>query len=444
MFLLLLSCFFITISFSDKLSNLKVHDEAEWTVAVYMNGDNNLEYCVTGGIWKPRQLDAPGEPRYPRIKDKLFGNRRINWKDEFIIKGDFHNELANPGSSSNIHVVALVDRVPGYSHNMDNWTETRLYYINEGDYPDNTRGTYWVNENMTEMNMGNPATVLWFMKTIHKYFPAKHYYLSMWDHNWGWHDGNFELDLTNDGDTISYGDLYDELRGGGHDIHKVDVIGYDACVSAQIEVLHTWSMFANQFAGSQDYIGWDGVNYTSVLNFMNEPQSPSPEQIAVSVANSMMTDPNVGCASAVDISCPDFWYLVESIDNLGSYLQEHVNSLRQRLITVRQKSAQVPSDSVDDENHKDLYSIAEGLLNEFSDKPAIQVMSEKIMYYVNQTVTYNNINETLTSCSGANGITIYWTPSGQIPTVDYYRLSFSRNEPYTFGAPNWGQFLKYF
>lgn len=432
-FLLALTC--LSAIIQSKLTDLEVHDEAEWTVAVYMNGDNNLEYSITGGVWKP--------PITNEFINHIAGQRR-GFNRKFVFEGDFHNELANPGSSSNVHVVALVDRVPGYSNSMDNWNETRLYYINQGDYPDDTRGTYWVDEELPEMNMGSPDTVLWFMKTVHHYFPAKHYYLSMWDHNWGWHDGYFEEDETNNESTISYGNLYDALRSGGHDLHKLDVIGYDACVASQIEVMHTWAPFANQFAGSQDYVGWGGVNYSEVLNFMNEGHDVRPENVAVTIANSMMSDPDDGCASAVDISAPVFQYLVDDINSLGEYLLENVDDIRDRLITVRQKSAQVPNDSEDDEFHKDLYSVAQNLFDEFPDNPPIRLYSEKIMYHMNQTVTYNKVNEMLTSCTGANGMTIYWTQSGQVPSDDYYRLSFSRNEPYTFGAPNWGQFLSVF
>jgi hypothetical protein len=32
------------------MASLKPYPRAKWTVAVYMNGDNELETCITGGV----------------------------------------------------------------------------------------------------------------------------------------------------------------------------------------------------------------------------------------------------------------------------------------------------------------------------------------------------------------------------------------------------------
>ena len=87
----------------------------KWTVAVYMNGDNELEPSITGGQQTPAVgYEAPTRRSY-----------------QTHARGDFHSELAQLGSSDDVHVVALIDRNPGYASNMDNWNNTRLYYISQ-------------------------------------------------------------------------------------------------------------------------------------------------------------------------------------------------------------------------------------------------------------------------------------------------------------------------
>jgi len=73
---------------------------------------------------------------------------------------------------------------------MDNWTETRLYYVQKNDYPDNSRGHYWVNTTTeNELNMADPSSLMWFIEKLYLHFPAENYFVAMWDHNWGWHPG---------------------------------------------------------------------------------------------------------------------------------------------------------------------------------------------------------------------------------------------------------------
>jgi hypothetical protein len=132
------------------LSSLSPYQTKKWTVAVYMNGDNELESSITGGV---RYVsNATG---VYALKEAL--NAGV---------GDFHDELAALGSTDNVHVVALIDRTPGYVRNMDDWTNTRLYYIEKGDYPDNNRGTFWVDMENDEMNMSDSNTLAWFLQTV--------------------------------------------------------------------------------------------------------------------------------------------------------------------------------------------------------------------------------------------------------------------------------------
>jgi len=64
-----------------------------WTVMIYMDGDNDLE----------------------------------NW-----VIHDIEHELGRAGSNSDVNVLVLADRIPGYSHARGDWTTTKLFYVHKG------------------------------------------------------------------------------------------------------------------------------------------------------------------------------------------------------------------------------------------------------------------------------------------------------------------------
>lgn len=397
------------------LASLEPYPRAKWTVAVYMNGDNNLETSITGGKTKDK--------RFSRTKDVA----------EFIHPGDFHTELAALGSNTDVHVVALIDRNPEYSTSMGNWTNTRLYYIEEGDYPDDVRSTYYVNvTGSDELNMGDANSLSWFIDTVQTNFPADHFYFSMWDHNWGWHNGWFQEDDTSDGDTINYSDITKTLTAKPP--APIDVIGYDACVSAQIEVLHTWRPFASTFAGSQDYVGWGGVDYSSVISTLRTTPDITPQDLSVVIAQTILTDPDDGCASSFKLD-ESFDQLVASVDTLSLLFLQNLDSIRDTLISIRSKVPMTPKWPSDD-FHRDLYSMAQETATQLSAYPDIVKAASDIMSYFDASLIYNSA-VTGSLCEGGRGLTIYWTGSGERVEAAYATTSFGK-------ATNWGKFLKEF
>lgn len=113
-----LICVFSNVAIANNIKSLSPYPKAKWTVAVYMNGDNELEPSITGGEVNL----SPASQSRSRARTTTY-----------TAPGDFHTELAALGSNDDVHVVALVDRSPGYASNMDNWNNSRLYYVNKGN-----------------------------------------------------------------------------------------------------------------------------------------------------------------------------------------------------------------------------------------------------------------------------------------------------------------------
>ena len=131
---------------------------ADWTLMVYIVGDNNL--------------------------------------DEYVPL-DIETELAPTGSNADVSVVALADRLP-----TAEWSQTLLFYVTQGmaATPENAV------EDWGEANMGDPQTLIDFIQWTQANYPAEHYALSLWNHGWSWRPGMSMYDETNN-DTLDQHEL---------------------------------------------------------------------------------------------------------------------------------------------------------------------------------------------------------------------------------------------
>lgn len=198
-----------------------------WTVMVHMNGDNNLEQFTLSDI----------------------------------------NEMERgfpAGDAEDLEVIVVVDRSPGYSTEWDDWQDARVYRIRH----DKTDGPgSEVLAQLGEINMGDPANLRDFIGSSVRRFPADHYALILWNHGGGWSN------LSND-DTVAGGGhdylTLDELALGikagleGTGIDKLDLIGFDMCLMAQLETATALSDVAHYMVASQAIEPGDGWPYTPV------------------------------------------------------------------------------------------------------------------------------------------------------------------------------------
>lgn len=421
----LFNCLFIYVVCYKKGENdlkaLPTFPKAKWTLGVYMNGDNNLEASITGGPTPPDE-------------------RRGKTIETYIAPGDFHFELADLGSTADVHVVALIDRTPGYSDAMDNWNNSRLYYVEKDDYPDNSRGTYWINKTDDEMNMASPSTMAWFLNTLQTNFPSDYTWISIYDHNWAWHEGWFQEDETSNSDTMDYAQLLSALQATNNT--KFNVVSYDACVSSHIEVLHTWRPYTEVFSGSQDYVGWGGIDYAQVLSLLEKNSSMTPEDLGIDIAQSMLSDVDDHCSSSIRLNDGTFDEIVHQVNHLAQLFIKHFDIIHNDLISIRKQSPQVPN-TIDDDMHRDLYGIAQATVDLFVKREGYEDIincANEIMKSIKSAVIFNYVAKEHKSCLGGNGLSIYWprpkTFQGS-DEADYRRTSFAI-------STEWDEFLKMF
>src|SRR5215207_5919297 len=239
---------------------------AKWTVMVYISGDNNLE--------------------------------------DYVVQ-DIESELAPTGSSANVQVVALADRGPGYDTSYGDWQTTKLFHVTQGM----TASPVNAVADWGERNFGDKQTLIDFVTWTKANYPADHYALYFWGHGWNWHPGYVMQDDTDD-DTLDY----EEQKGAMNALGFIDVVGYDGCNMASIEIMNLWNGHATALTGSQEYVGWEGLQYDLVLAQLAANPAMTADQVAVSFSQSASAD-KTWAALAVDsrldglVTAVDQWSL---------------------------------------------------------------------------------------------------------------------------------------
>ena len=100
-----------------------------------------------------------------------------------------------------------------------------------------------------ERNMGDKQTLIDFVAWSKANYPAKRYALFFGGHGWSWHPGYVMRDDTGAApDALDYLEVQAALPSLG----AVDMVAYDACNMASLEIQHLWAGKATSFAASQE------------------------------------------------------------------------------------------------------------------------------------------------------------------------------------------------
>lgn len=237
----------------------------EWTFIIYLDGSNNLEYNA---------IEDFNELEY----------------------GLYLAEQIDKNIENKINIVVLFDRIDGYydaptNENGNNWTNTRIYKVNpdKRDPGIDSSSIYftsdWIITGINDpakwdANMGDPQTLSWFINYSKTYFPANHYALILWDHGGGARSviNNGEIltskaiswdeestDSSNSDDALYLDELQQALSNNFSSTNKLDVIGMDACLMAEVEVAYEFRNLAKYFVASMAEEPGDGWNYSDIF-----------------------------------------------------------------------------------------------------------------------------------------------------------------------------------
>ncbi len=222
----------------------------KWTIMVYLDADNNLE---AAGI------------------------------------SDF-NEMEMAGSTDDVAIIVLMDRIEGYDASNGNWTEARIYKVLFD--PDTETINSELLLNLGEVNMGDPETAKFFINyTVHN-FPAEHYMIVFWDHGDSWRRAGVSpvvkgvcWDETNGLDYLTELELVEIMNYAALLGIHFDIIGFDVCLLQMIEVEYDMYPYADIMVASEEFEPVDGWSYDSFL----VPLVLNPDMDAATLAENIVS-----------------------------------------------------------------------------------------------------------------------------------------------------------
>ncbi|NMQ05771.1 hypothetical protein E4Q08_11080 [Candidatus Accumulibacter phosphatis] len=146
-------------------------------------------------------------------------------------------------------------------------------------------------ERIGEKDTGNPSTLVDFVQWGATAAPASHYALVMWDHGGG-SIGGFNLDNEGNEDAQSATRLYTSelasalstLEASG--IHNVDLIAFDACLMANVEVGYALRSHTDVLVASEEVVNGNGFDYTQAFSTLGIDSQASASTLAAGLVDS--------------------------------------------------------------------------------------------------------------------------------------------------------------
>ncbi|MCE1253613.1 MAG: clostripain-related cysteine peptidase [Anaerolineae bacterium] len=198
------------------------------------------------------------------------------------------NEAETIGSTDKVTIVSLLDRYDGEFDGDGDWTETRRYVLQQDDDLSALNSEY---EDMGELDMGDPQTLIDFASWAIETYPASKYALILSDHGAGY-SGGWTDPAPEDGSALTVNEIDDALFEIVTDtgIGQFELVGFDACLMAHLEPILGIAPYARYAIASEQTepaVGWAYANFLSALT---EDPSMTGKELATAIVDGYITE----------------------------------------------------------------------------------------------------------------------------------------------------------
>ena len=356
--------------------------EALWGFYVYMAADNSL--------WEEAQWDL--------------------------------NEMKSVGSRPGLlEIVTLTDyqERSGYKDEADirNGT-TRAYHVVKGGLeqtPLNRLNTTW----KSEVDMGRGESLSDFLSWAIDAYPAQNRVLVIWDHGKGWK----KVAEDTGGSYLTMPEIAGALERVGV---TFTMIGFDACLMAQAEIVHTLAPHTELVIGSQAYEPALGWSYDAMLGSL---LPDLPELETSEVASRLVhhyVEPYRNGSKSSDYSVTYSAVAVEDLPRLEAALDELAWILRNISRVYRTTIWEVrdSTQTFHDNDFLDLYHFSQ-LIAQRVPIPQVKASAQRVQTALEAAVVADDnwYMPNRRDVTNAHGLSIYF-PDNAI-RGDYFDLSFT-------------------
>lgn len=345
-----------------------------WTVMVFVNADNNLE---------------------------PFG-----WKDL--------RAMEMVGSTPQVNIVVQFDTLSG---------PARRYHIQQqGNQSWPGMISSPVLQELGEVNMGDPVTLLDFIRFSTEQFPARRYALVVWNHGTGFKDQirNISFDDTFQ-DSITIPELGWVLsRAMAYTRGPIEMLGLDACLMALTEVACEVAPYARVMVASQENEPADGWDYSAWLKDLVANPSMNGYELGRSVVDTYMAFYAYGSVTQSVVDLRQMEGVAGALDRLAREVMADQSVLPAVYRQIGQSSFSFRGD-------EDYIDLMDFLLRVEEDSritsPAVREAARMALLETRNAVYYNRAGGT--TAGNARGISIYFPTNPY--RFEYDQLAFSRD-----------------
>jgi hypothetical protein len=336
-------------------------------------------------------------------------------------------QMADVGSTSNVNIVVQMARGGANAvgdSSFGDWTDCRRFYITTNTTPASTPI-----QDLGQVDMANPNTLINFVQWATMNFPAMNYALVIWNHGGGW-EGVCQDDNFGD-TTMSMAGLQQALTSIREDLGcNLNILGFDACLMQMTEVAYQIRGTTDIMVGSEEQVPGLGWPYKDILSNLTSNPFVSETTLASNIANLYVKEYQSGgdepTCNSVTMSAVNVNQLATNvagatsilagalINNLGTYYKQIDNAIGE-------------TQFYGDPDYRDLYNFCTQIQSQVN-VPAVDSAAQSVMNAITSTVIADWYGS---GDPGSHGLSIYLTDN---PLSSYNSLDFS-------SATGWYNFL---
>ncbi len=212
--------------------------------------------------------------------------------DDPILEGDIFTDLNEAewvGSTAAVTMVAQLDRYDGEFDGDGDWTGSKRFLI-EKDRDLSTIGSQELAD-LGEVDSGAPQTLVDFAIWAMKKYPAKKYALILSDHGAGW-VGGWNDDAPKEGSSLTVNEIDQALATilQKTKVRQLDLLGFDACLMSEIEVLAGMAPYTHYAVASQETEPALGWAYAQFLGALTAKPTQSGGELAKNIVKSYIVN----------------------------------------------------------------------------------------------------------------------------------------------------------
>ena len=305
-------------------------------------------------------------------KDQGFLDRKWRRYEHLSAAGETDlQEMAAVGSTPDVNIVAEFDCIGADGH-------SKRYYVKKDELKEVA--------DLGETDSGDPNALLDYIAWAKENYPADRYALVLWNHGGGWDKSSIDT-ISQEVGTKGFGraegaersstsmgraffrttlktimslDSSDERAicsddGSGHSLdtvelgkvlaeakkvlgQKIDLMGMDACLMANLEVAYQAREYVNYIVASEENEPFDGWPYTAVLQkLVDEPDMATADFGAHIVDAYIQSYAHTNNTAAVDLSKAE--ELAGALDELADALIAHMPTAQLEIWSATKKPA---------------------------------------------------------------------------------------------------------